>query len=70
MNLWLVKLYLILGCFFDGEENRPMCKFNGWVHVKCIEELKNYNEEELGNLKYACAECKEEFGDPFENNNE
>jgi hypothetical protein len=47
-----------------------MCKFNGWVHQKCIEELKNYKLEELENLTYACAECKEQFGDPFKNEDE
>ena len=64
------------GLFMVGCEMKEKCIHNGWYHPKCVEELKNYNEDYFtqNNFKYYCPDCRKKFGikftfPPFNNNN-
>ena len=64
------------GLFMVGCEMKDKCIHNGWYHPKCVEELKNYNEDYFtqNNFKYYCPDCRKKFGikftfPPFNNNN-
>ncbi len=40
--------------------NASFCKYNGWFHPDCVEELKEKSKEEIEdeNFKFTCDECR------------
>ena len=38
-------------------EDECVGSFKGWFHPKCVDELKNIPEKDLGNINFTCKEC-------------